>query len=476
MSKISFVFRNKIHTIDFSEEKKYKPTTTVLNYLRSLADRKSVKEGCGEGDCGACTLVIADLDGNNKIQYRAYTSCLIFLPMLHGKQLITIEDVGNSKNLHPVQKEMIEANGSQCGFCTPGFIMSIFALYKNTNNPAEEEILDALTGNLCRCTGYRPIIEAAKRACVHNGKDHFTEKEAEVIKMLQKIKNQKDTIDISTENQKYLVPFTLKEALELRKKYPEAILTNGASDVALRVTKKRELLPLIIDLSQVSEIKKMEETKNDYTIGAGLSLEDLRLLGKKDFPALSKMLDVFGSRQIRNRATLGGNIGGASPIGDMPPVLMAYDAIVIVENLEEKREIKLSEFVTAYHQTQLKDDEIIVGVKLKKEQKYSFINSYKISKRKDLDISTVSLGASIKLENNKIEEINLFYGGMAALTKRAAKVEAFLKDKEWTRENVEQALPLADEDFTPISDARSEAEGRQVMARNLILKFWSDCQ
>ncbi len=471
-SIISFVFDDRIVNIDFQSNNKYTPTTTVLEYLRSLPNHKGVKEGCAEGDCGACTVVIAQLNDYNRLTYKAFNSCIIFLPQLHGKQLITVENLGNSNNLHPVQTAMVENNASQCGYCTPGFTMSLFALYKNINNPSKKEIDDALTGNLCRCTGYRPIIDAATQACVNNGIDKFTEKENEVISLLSAIDKQ-HTIALQNKKQKYFIPFDINKALELKDQYNDAIILNGGTDVALRVTKKNELLPEIIDISEINELKHIKVNDNSITIGAGFSLEDVKKVCKYDFPELSSILSVFGSKQIRNKGTLGGNIGSASPIGDTLPILMAYDASIILKNIEKERKIKLRDFITAYHTTKITKNELITSIEIPKVTDDTIIKSYKISKRKTLDISTVSAGFSLNLDKNSIvKDIKLFYGGMSAITKRAEKTENFLIGKNWERTIVEQAMPLIYDEFSPLSDARSGDEGRKIMGRNLLLKFY----
>ena len=473
---ISFVLDGKIQTIEFSEQ--FRPTTTVLNYLRINPVHKGVKEGCAEGDCGACTVVIAELTHDNKISYKAWDSCLVFLPMIHGKQLITVENLSQfndaEKVLHPVQKAMVESNGSQCGYCTPGIIMSMFSLYKNERNPAKESIEDALTGNLCRCTGYKPIIEATAKACAQQSADQFTISEKHIVELLQQIKNQSKSIEINTSQQKYYQPKTKKEALELRSKMQNSVLLSGGTDIALRVTKRHELLEEIIDLSSIDELKKYTITDNQVRFGAGMNLEDVKKIAKTELPALYETLSVFGSRQIRSLATLGGNIGSGSPIGDTLPTLMAYNAEIKLQSLTGERSMNMNNYILGYRKTECQPDEIITEIIIPKPSSKTIVKFYKISKRKDLDISTVSACFSLTLDNNNILAIKLAYGGMAAITKRATNAEQYLTGKFWDRTTVEQSMELIAKEFTPISDARSGAEFRTIAAKNLLLKFWSE--
>jgi xanthine dehydrogenase small subunit len=473
--QIAFWMDGKKVEIDFQKDRQWQPTTTLLNYLRSLPHHKGTKEGCAEGDCGACTVAIAETDGSGKLSYKAIDSCLVFLPMIHGKQLITVENVGTSDDLHPVQKAMVDCDGSQCGYCTPGFIMSLFALYKSAETPDNETILDALTGNLCRCTGYRPIVEAAAKSCTGACTDRFSQQEHQVATALDQIHQESGDLALQSGDNAYYRPTALTEALAIRKKHPTALLVCGGTDVGLMVTKRKLQLPLVLDLSGLAALRGHEETAAGLRLGATLSLEAVKTLSKGRFPALFDMLAVFGSRQIREQATLGGNLANASPIGDTPPVLIALDATVELQSLDGTRSMKVAEFITGYRTTALRPDELITAVIIPPTPPTVTVKSYKISKRKDLDISTVSGGFWLKLNPQGIvEDIGLVYGGMAAMTKRAQKAEDFLRGKPWTRANVEAAMDLVEAEFTPISDARAGKEGRRIMARNLVLKFWAD--
>lgn len=470
---VRFLLNDKLIELDFKAFAELKPTTTVLNYLRSLPFHKGVKEGCAEGDCGACTVVVAE-SLNGKLIYKSMDSCLVFLPMLHGKQLITVEHLADGEVLHPVQQAMVEQNGSQCGYCTPGIVMSLFGIYKNQHNPSPQLIQDALTGNLCRCTGYRPIMDAAQAACNQGGDDKFSKAEDVTARLLDELMSDNKLVEIHTSSQHYYKPFTLKDALECHRLHPEAMITGGSTDVALRQTKKKEHLAEILDIIDVQELKYLKEDKDCFRIGSGVSIEKLLHFSADRLPALNHMLRIFGSLQIRNLATIGGNIGSASPIGDTLPLLIALKARVELQSSLHDRSCSIEDFITGYRKTDLKPEELITEVIIPKPLSGQIIKSYKVSRRKDLDISTVSAGFSLLSVNGTIREIILAFGGMAAQPARACKTEAFLIGKPWAETTVLDAMDILYHEFTPLSDARANAAYRSLVARNLLLKFFEE--
>lgn len=472
-SSVSFVLDGRVVTESFTT-KAVTPTTTLLQYLRTLATHKGVKEGCAEGDCGACTIVLGECDTRGAIRYKAVDSCLVFLPMIHGRHVVTVENLRNDR-LHPVQRAIIETGGSQCGFCTPGIVMSLFALYKNHRRPERQQIDDALTGNLCRCTGYRPIVEAAAKACADDNVDTFAEQEAHLASLLRSISHSSGMFE--TAEQTYFQPTTLGEALVFKRTHPDAVVLCGATDVALRVTKAHDLLRVVLDLSRVAEVHQVVDEGDQLQIGAGVTLSELRPLIASTFPALAATLDVFGSLQIRNLATLGGNLGSASPIGDTLSVLIPHHASVVLQNHQRTRTVPLDAFIIGYRTTALQPDELITAIVLPKPEASTIIKWYKVSKRKDLDISTVSAGFRLRVdEAGTVDEVVLAYGGMAERTTRASNAERFLKGKRWSRETVEQAMGIIGGEFTPITDVRGSAAFRTIVAQNLLLKFWSETQ
>ncbi|HBS85577.1 MAG: xanthine dehydrogenase small subunit [Bacteroidetes bacterium GWF2_38_335] len=472
---ISFIYNGKDVAIDFRKTP-FKPSTTVLNWIRLYEGQKDVKEGCAEGDCGACTVVVAETSGDGKsLRYKAVNSCLLFLPALDGKMLITAAGISplnhDAEKLHPVQKAIVDSHATQCGFCTPGFVMSLFALYHKIGKHSVDEINNALAGNLCRCTGYDSIRKATLEAMKGKRADHYSSNEKILAAQLKKIQPE-DNLLAENHGQLYIRPVSLKELFALRKKYPFSIIVNGSTDVALKQSKHFETLPAVLDISGITDIKYLKTNKTGLEFGSGVCLEDLRLAAEKTFPQMHSLLSVFASRQIRNMATVGGNLGSSSPIGDTLPLLIACDAEIIALSPKGKRTIPSADFITGYRKNALKKDEIIFGVNLPVPAKNELVEFYKVSKRHDMDISTVSGAFRLILKKDgTVDLINLVFGGMADRTKKAEKTMAFLTGKKWNEENVKKAMKILEKEFTPLSDARSGAEFRNSAAANLLMKF-----
>jgi xanthine dehydrogenase small subunit len=472
--KLRFVLDYRIVEIDFSK-KGFLPSTTVLNYLRSQPGHRGTKEGCAEGDCGACTVVLGELK-NGKIHYRAVDSCLLFLPAIHGKQLITVENLairnGHEIKLHPVQQAMVENYGSQCGFCTPGIVMALFALYKSDIKITRHNVIQSLAGNLCRCTGYDPIYKAALQCCSNRHPDQFDEGEKETIKMLNVIRNGGESLEIRTTKQNYFLPGNLQDALLFRAENSKAHVVNGATDVAIRQNKFHEYLPEILDVSAVDELRIIKKQEEGFYLGAGVSLESFLAFAETQMPQLLPMLEVFASWQIRNVASIGGNLATASPIGDLIPLFMALKARLELIGSAGSRWVEMGDFITGYRKNCLSNDELIKGVFIPFIEPGIVFKTEKVSTRRDLDISTLSIAMRLKTNaDNLTDEIILAYGGMADRPKRAASTEKFLMNKPWTKETIVMAQDFIEKDFTPISDARSGAEYRMLAAKNLLMKL-----
>ena len=436
---IQFLFNNKIFKI-----KNPDPNKTILNYIRNDLKMTGTKEGCAEGGCGACTIVLGELN-KNKIVYKAINACISFLPILNGKQLILIEDLSNGKSLHPVQEAMIKFHGSQCGFCTPGFTMSLFSMHKNNRLINNEIVEEALSGNLCRCTGYRPIIDAAKSLNNKNDLDQFKKEKNKTIKLLKNIKS--TDIEINNKGKKFFAPKTISNLKKLLNKYPDAKILSGGTDLSLEVTKFRKEIKTIISLNSIEKLNFIKKNRNLLEIGATTSLFEFQNVIKNYFLDFHDILKRYGSLQIRNVGTVAGNIATASPIGDTLPLLLTLDAKIVVQGKNQKKIFSLNEFFISYRKTKLKKGEFIYSIKIP-INKDNIFKAYKISKRFDDDISSVCGSFSFLIKKNKITKAVIAYGGMSAIPKRASTIEKKLINSEFTENSFSNAIDLINKDFS----------------------------
>ncbi len=471
------------------------PTLTLLQYLQQ-SHRTGTKEGCGDGDCGACTIALLSQNAEGQPHYEAVNSCLMPLAALAGREIVTVEGLADARSphapLHPVQAAMIETGGSQCGYCTPGFVMSLFAAYYD--GKVDDS---AIEGNLCRCTGYLSIRRAAQRLTEqlpqpsHNGATRPNLAPQQLDRFTEKLQTEPASelalLSYSGNNQQFYRPSHLSEALELLQQYPNAILMAGGTDLGLEMSHDRQSFPVLISLEAVAELKQIEQTAESVAIGASVPLSQIEAKLKGIFPSLEEMLHWFAARQIRNRATLGGNIGTASPIGDLPPVLLALDAELCLaqHSLAQHnqpvsyRTLPLSSFFKGYRQTDLQPGEVIVSIKIPKApDSIRRLNyAYKVGKRGTDDISIVAAAFTIDLDSNhQIVLARLAYGGVAATPVRAIAVEQRLIGQPWRLETVQRVKPALREAFTPLTDLRGSADYRKMLVANLFEKFFVETQ
>ncbi|MVW75605.1 xanthine dehydrogenase small subunit [Pseudomonas xionganensis] len=462
---IQFLLNRELRT-----EHALDPNVTVLQYLREHVGKTGTKEGCASGDCGACTVVVGELDGE-KVRYRTLNSCLTFVASLHGKQLISVEDLKHEGKLHGVQQAMVDCHGSQCGFCTPGFIMSLFALQKNSNGYDKGQTLEALAGNLCRCTGYRPIIDAAEQACCQKQPDQFDAFEAETLAQLKAIAP-RETAELNSGDKRCLLPLTVADLADLYAANPEARLLAGGTDLALEVTQFHRELPVMIYVGHIESMKRIEITDSSIEIGAAAALSDCYEALASEYPDFGELLHRFASLQIRNQGTLGGNIGNASPIGDAPPLLIALGAQIVLRKGNTSRSLPIEDYFLDYKVTARQEAEFIEKIIVPRQQAAQTFRAYKVSKRLDDDISAVCAAVNLQIEAGVVRDARIAFGGMAAIPKRASACEAVLSGGTFNQALIERACSALADDFTPLSDFRASKEYRLLTAQNLLRKFF----
>ena len=450
------------------------PTTSILNFLRQRLGRMGTKEGCAEGDCGACTVVIGELR-QGQLELKAVNACIRFLPTLDGKALFTVEDLrAKDGTLHPAQEAMVECHGSQCGFCTPGFVMSLWGLYVNRVEqgvPDETTVRQAITGNLCRCTGYRPIVDAGKRMFTLPMVRFDRAAIAQSLTSLKTLAG-KSSLKYEFHGQNFFAPRTLAELTALRAEFPSSTILAGGTDVGLWVNKQFRDLGDILYTGEVSELHAITEDSTHLTIGAAVSLNDAYAALKNHYPEMNEMWERFASTPIRNAGTLGGNIANGSPIGDAMPALIALGAQVTLCNVQLSRWLPLEDLYTGYQQKAMQPDEILAFVQIPKPMPALRFRNYKLSKRFDSDISAVCAAFAIELDGQSIVNCRVAFGGMAPTPKRAARIEETLIGKQWNESAVRSAMEALSQDYAPLSDLRASAEYRLMAARNLLYRFF----
>ncbi len=444
------------------------PTRTVLQYLREDRLRVGSKEGCAEGDCGACTVVIAELKAD-VLEYRAVNACIQFLPTLDGKALFTVESLkAIDGSLHPVQQSMVDYHGSQCGFCTPGFIMSMFALYKNNPAPSRADIEDALSGNLCRCTGYRSIIDA----CFHMYDYPAPEdRDAQLVEQLRGLRREAG-LSLELERATYHAPATVDELASLYEQNPKACILAGGTDVGLWVTKQLRELPLLIYLGNVAGLKQIRRHDGAIEIGAAVTLNDAFVGIAGEYPELREMFRRFASVPVRNAGTLAGNLANGSPIGDSMPALMVLDTRVKLRQGAAVREMALADLYLGYMKNALQPGEFIEGIRIPAREEALLLRCYKLAKRFDQDISAVCMAIALRLDGGNVADIRIALGGMAAIPKRALLTEQSLMGKPWDDSTVALAMQALAADFSPLSDMRASASYRSRATANLLYRFY----
>jgi xanthine dehydrogenase small subunit len=448
------------------------PTTTLLDYLRETLGHSGTKEGCAEGDCGACTVVVGEIDGG-RIDYRAINSCIRFLPTVDGKAVVTVEGLrGADGTLHPVQRALVEHHASQCGFCTPGFVMSLFALYLGNPRPDREQVVSALSGNLCRCTGYRPIIEAGCRMHDYPEPDTWSRSDAqcgERVNVLRSIQSDDVTPDLGNG---YGAPRQLDALAQLYQAHPDSLLLAGGTDIGLWVTKHKRELPPLIYIGDVPELKRIRCSDDALEIGAAVRLEEAYGAIVARYPMLYELAERFASRPIRNSGTLCGNVANGSPIGDSMPILIALGASVELRCGRQYRSLALENLYLGYQKNALAPGEFVTAVRVPLLSREHRVASYKVSKRYDQDISAVCAGYAVELRNDTIVSARIAYGGMAAIPQRARRVEAALVGNTWSLATIERARSAIAEDFAPLDDMRASRDYRLRVAANLLRRFY----
>ena len=485
---VRFVRRGRI-----VERRDFAPTETLLDHLRIHERAVGTKEGCAEGDCGACTVALGHLDVDGRVTWQPINSCILLLGMVDGAAVITVEDLESSNGeLHPVQRAMVDLHASQCGFCTPGFVMSLFTLYHAGLHVDRSVVNDWLAGNLCRCTGYRPIADAALACCTGEADDAFAVRAAETVQLLAGLSGDTDLPEnaklsgesglssdadlfVGDDDSFFAAPATEDALADLCARHPDATIVGGATDVGLWITKQLRDLPRIVHTGRVASLREVRETDDRVEIGAAATYAEAEAaLGGID-PDVGEMLRRLGSKQVRATGTVGGNIANGSPIGDSPPVLIALGASIELRRGDARRTIALEDFFLDYGRQDRAPGEILTRITVPRLGADEHFRCYKISKRFDQDISALLGAFRFRVRRGRVADARIAFGGMAATPKRASATETVvtglrLRDPaSWPA-----AADALAEDFSPIDDHRASAVYRMRVARSLLLKAFAE--
>jgi xanthine dehydrogenase small subunit len=428
------------------------PTGTVLDYLRYTLRRTGTKEGCAEGDCGACTVLLGEL-AEDKVEWRAVNACILFLPMLDGKALRTVESLGGT---HPVQREMVERHGSQCGFCTPGFVMSLYGRSLGAAGTVGVPVGDVIAGNLCRCTGYGPILAAGEAVPV------AVEEDEAIVEALRALRPA------------YGHPASADALADLLLANPETQIVAGATDVGLWVTKQlRDLGPTVF-IGDIADLRQVEESPEALTLGAAVRYSEAREALARLHPDLGELVRRIGGVQVRNAGTIGGNIANGSPIGDMPPALIALGAELTLRRGTERRTLALEDFFLGYGKQDRAPGEFVESIRIPRPSPDMLVRVVKLSKRFDSDISGVCGAFALRIEDNVVTLARVAFGGMAGIPARAPGCEAALTGRPWSEDVVEAAAQALARDYEPLDDLRGSAAYRRKVAANLLRRIWAE--
>ncbi|MBD9373157.1 xanthine dehydrogenase small subunit [Rhizobium sp. ARZ01] len=450
-------------------------TRTLLDWLRLHRRLTGTKEGCAEGDCGACTVLVGRLlDGS--LVYESVNTCIRLLGSMNATHIVTVEHLASDDGaLHPVQQALVDHHGSQCGFCTPGFVMSLYGLWLSNDRPRRPEIERVLQGNLCRCTGYEPIVKAAEAIAEARPSAVFDPIERTRAQVKEKLAAMapKETIRLGTPGDRVIVPASNTDLAEVLAQEPKATVVAGCTDVGLWVTKQMRELDPVVFINHLPELQAISQSPQGLTIGAGVTYTQAFEALADLVPALGPLIARIGGEQVRNMGTIGGNIANGSPIGDTPPPLITLGARVTLRSASGGRELPLEEFFIAYGKQDRRPGEFVESLFVPNLPAGEHFAVYKVSKRRDEDISALCGAFRIALDaNGRVGEARICFGGMAGTPKRASHVEAFLKGKPWTEETISDARAAFEQDYTPLTDWRASADYRTLTAKNLLTRFF----